>query len=281
MIKVGAVVLNYKNYCETINCVNSLLKQVEVDLQIVIVENGSNNESGDALDKAFAGHSRVHIIINSDNLGYARGNNIGIKWLRESGLDFILVCNSDVEFSSTHIIAQMQKMCLDKVGVIIPIIRNLDGSIEMRAQYKKRLFTLRTIKALLAMKKGANGSTTRTVGNHNKAFDYLEPGIQTKYNTITGSVFALTPAFFQYYSGLYPRTFLYVEELATLLLIQKAGLLCAIAQTDDVIHKGAASTDASLKSGTSGKKKMVSESAKEVLKLALSPQFMINFLYRK
>ena len=42
---VGIVVLNYKNFNETIECVNSLLLQREVLLTIVVVENGSENES--------------------------------------------------------------------------------------------------------------------------------------------------------------------------------------------------------------------------------------------
>ena len=50
MEKIGVVVLNYKNYNETINCVNSLLGQSNVDLEIVIVENGSNNDSEKVLN---------------------------------------------------------------------------------------------------------------------------------------------------------------------------------------------------------------------------------------
>ena len=103
-------------------------------------------------------------------------------------------------------------------------------------------------------------------------------GIQNSHYAITGSVFALTPSYFKYYNGLFSRTFLYVEELATLLLVHKAGLKTAIIDTDDVIHKGAASTSNELKSGTIKKKKMIAKSARKVMMLIVLPRFIINKL---
>ena len=111
--------------------------------------------------------------------------------------------------------------------------------------------------------------------------EFLKPGIQTDYYVITGSVFALTPNFFKYYSGLYPETFLYVEELATMLLVHKARLKCAIIETKDVIHKGAASTGNSLKAGTERKRKMIAASAKKVFKLVFMPRFYVGWKYRR
>ena len=43
--KIGAVVLNYKKYEDTLTCVNSLLNPSYSNTEIVIVDNGSGNES--------------------------------------------------------------------------------------------------------------------------------------------------------------------------------------------------------------------------------------------
>ena len=53
MKKIGVVVLNYKNYEDTIACVNSILKQQLIGCEVVIVDNGSNNESVHILNKKY------------------------------------------------------------------------------------------------------------------------------------------------------------------------------------------------------------------------------------
>lgn len=276
MNRVGVVVLNYKNFNETIKCVESLTQQQYGDLEIVIVDNGSKNESYDVLSRRFNDNNKINILFNKENLGYARGNNIGIEFLRGKGISHVLVCNSDVEFSSNRIISQIIDQCQDSVGTIIPIIRNLDGSIEARAQYKRKLFILRIIKELINTIYLNKKEKTNNVCSEIK---HLDPGVQNEYHVITGSVFLLTPSFFKYYNGLFPNTFLYVEELATMTLVHKANLLSAIANTDDVIHKGAASTDSTLKSGTKQKKEMAARSAKKVFGLALTPRNLIKMKY--
>lgn len=276
MNKIGVVVLNFKNYIETIQCVNSIIEQENVDLKVVIVENGSQNESYEKLKSEFSENSNITILKNTTNLGYAKGNNIGIKFLRNLGYDFIVICNSDVRFSTKKILDTMFKHNENSIGTMIPIIRNLDGSIEMRAQYRKRFFTLRIIKELLRMQKPFK--TIKNDDKSNNEMEFLNPGVQNDYYVITGSIFALTPSFFKYYKGLYSGTFLYVEELATLILVYKARLKTAIVDTDYVIHKGGASTSNDLKPGTIQKNKMIANSARKVMKLVFFPRTIISKL---
>lgn len=275
MKRIGVVILNYKNYKETVKCVESVLNQDNVYLKIAIVDNGSNNESYDMLLEEFKDNEEVSIIKNNDNLGYAKGNNVGICFLRKLGYEYILVCNSDVIFSTNNILFDMVKSDNPKVGTIIPIIKNLDGTIEMRAQYKVKLFIIRVLRELRRMQNLSENTLKSQKIKHYK-MENLNPGIQDKYYVITGSVFMLTPSFFKYYKGLFSETFLYVEELATLLLVYKAGLKCAIAKTDDVIHKGAASTEDYLKAGTEKKKQMIANSAGKVEKLVYFPRVVFK-----
>lgn len=106
----------------------------------------------DAFKERYNDNEGIHLIENSKNLGYAKGNNVGIDWLRHQGIDFIIVCNSDVVFSSPYIMKDMYEALTKEIGVMIPIIRNLDGTIEMRAQYRRKLFSMRIIKELLKMR---------------------------------------------------------------------------------------------------------------------------------
>lgn len=278
MKKIGAVILNYKNYTETVKCVRSVLEQEDIRLKVVIVDNGSGNESLDTLHNEFRDNNKITILENTENLGYAQGNNVGISFLRKEGYDFILVCNSDVVFSSKRILFDMICNNDSAVGTIIPIIRNLDGTLEMRAQYRSKLFPLRVFRELRRMQ-DLSDTPLQSTSAPKKEMELLSPGIQDQYYVITGSVFALTPSFFKHYNGLFPETFLYVEELATLLLVYRAGLKCAIAKTDDVIHKGAASTSSNLQAGTKEKRALIAQSAKKVEKLIFLPSILLKRKY--
>ena len=44
-IKMGVVVLNFNNFEDTVNCVNSVLNQKHISLGVVVVDNGSQNDS--------------------------------------------------------------------------------------------------------------------------------------------------------------------------------------------------------------------------------------------
>ena len=72
-------ILHYKNFEVTIECVNNILKNNNTEnFRIVVVDNGSNNNTGERLKALYEKNEKIHIIINESNLGFARGNNIMI-----------------------------------------------------------------------------------------------------------------------------------------------------------------------------------------------------------
>lgn len=92
------VILNYKTWREAAACAESILKtQQGQDIRIVLVDNGSGNGSEESLREEFAGEKRVHVIASEKNLGFARGNNLGIRYARSHfEPDFIVAANSDI-----------------------------------------------------------------------------------------------------------------------------------------------------------------------------------------
>ncbi len=90
--KVIAIVLNFNGKADTKECIDSLLLSTYSNLEIVIVDNGSRDES-----VAFfkANYPSIHLIESSDNLGYAGGNNLGIRYALEKKADYIFVLNND------------------------------------------------------------------------------------------------------------------------------------------------------------------------------------------
>lgn len=273
--RIGIVILNYKNYGETIECLTNVLQQKNVDLEIVVVDNGSKNESVDCIEKWIKPYKNISLIASEENQGFSRGNNLGIKYLLDKGVNFIVISNSDIMFTDDNILHQIVNSYSKGIGVITPIIKNLDGKDEMRTQYDRKMFRLRVLKHLINIQKDFKKNVVPT--SDTSSYHFLEPGVQENYNALTGCFFALTPDYLEKFPFLYPETFLYGEEIATLLLNDKAKLLTLIANTGIVIHKRAASTESDLKEGTYKKRKMMAESAKSIMKLL----FMTNKQIRR
>ena len=78
------VILNYKTYEEAAACAESILStQTWKNMHIVIVDNGSGNGSEEWLAEHFIDEKRVRVTASGENLGFARGNNLGIRYARE------------------------------------------------------------------------------------------------------------------------------------------------------------------------------------------------------
>ncbi len=89
---VTVVVLNWNRASDTIECVRSLENIAYSHFEIVIVDNASTDGSANALEAAFP---TVKIIRNQRNLGYAEGNNVGIRYALGRGADYVLLLNND------------------------------------------------------------------------------------------------------------------------------------------------------------------------------------------
>ena len=107
---VFAVVLNYRHPDDTMRAVESLRRSTH-PLSLVVVDNGSTPDQLEALRRGLG--SDVSIFETGANLGYAGGNNVGIRSALDRGADFVWIVNPDaiafrdtlaalVETASTH-----------------------------------------------------------------------------------------------------------------------------------------------------------------------------------
>lgn len=101
-MKVSIVILNWNRKKETIECLKSLkeLRITNYELEIVVIDNGSTDGSVEAIRKGIAGITSTtgitgELVRNRKNLGFAGGNNVGIRYALHNGADFILILNND------------------------------------------------------------------------------------------------------------------------------------------------------------------------------------------
>jgi GT2 family glycosyltransferase len=91
-MKLGVVVLNWNGKDVTPRCLDSISRSSCAPDQVVVVDNASTDGSADFVRSAFP-HAAV--IVNDSNLGFAEGNNVGIRYLLERAFDLILLLNND------------------------------------------------------------------------------------------------------------------------------------------------------------------------------------------
>lgn len=90
--KIGITLVNFNNYEDTSECLDSLLNITYDNTEIVVVDNGSTDQSADRIESEYD----CHIVRNSQNLGFAKANNIGIEMLLKEGADHVLLMNNDI-----------------------------------------------------------------------------------------------------------------------------------------------------------------------------------------
>tara|TARA_Y100001936_G_scaffold129995_1_gene127084 strand:+ start:5318 stop:6358 length:1041 start_codon:yes stop_codon:yes gene_type:complete len=86
---VSVIILNYNAGDLLLNCINSLKKSTYGNLEIIVVDNISSDNSQEKCKEKF---SEIKLIQNKENLGYCGGNNVGIK---EAKGKFIVILNPD------------------------------------------------------------------------------------------------------------------------------------------------------------------------------------------
>jgi hypothetical protein len=136
-MKVTAIILNFNSYLETVECVKSLLKvkTTNFDLEIVIVDNGSIEKEAIIFKKEFP---KLLVIENKINLGFATGNNVGIKLALSRGADFVLLLNNDTVVDKgflTNLMAIFKKD--QRIGIVSPKIYFYPGREYYLRRYKK------------------------------------------------------------------------------------------------------------------------------------------------
>lgn len=88
----AAIVLSWNGREDTLACLASLARIARDGVRVICVDNGSADGSADAVRRAFPD---VTLIENGENLGFAGGNNVGIRRALADGADWVVLINND------------------------------------------------------------------------------------------------------------------------------------------------------------------------------------------
>lgn len=121
--QVWAIVLNWNNYYDICECIESIHQSTIQVAKILLVDNGSNDGSIERLKNKYLNDPNIHIICNESNFGFARGVNVGVQYALNQGAKLIMLVNNDAIIDSACIQELTRAIELNpKVGIVGPRI---------------------------------------------------------------------------------------------------------------------------------------------------------------
>lgn len=129
--KVQIVVLQYNNSEDTIKCLQSLKDLSYQNCGVTVVDNGSQAVDHKKIKDFFSLlDSRFYFLASDTNLGYAGGNNLGIKHALKGKTDYVLILNNDTEVRKDFLTKLVAAGETDRsVGIIAPAIDEGDRTV--------------------------------------------------------------------------------------------------------------------------------------------------------
>ncbi len=118
---VTIIVLNWNKLADTLACLESLMRLDDaVAYEVLVVDNGSSDGSPPVIRERFPG---VALVETGENLGFAGGNNVGLRWALERGSDYVLLLNDDTEVAPDFLRLLVESAESDpQIGMLGPTI---------------------------------------------------------------------------------------------------------------------------------------------------------------
>lgn len=225
---LSVILVNYNTFQLTRNCIASIHKHCkDLALEIIVVSNASSDRNIQELKQEFPS---LNIIENSENLGFAKANNIGIA---ASKGDYLVLLNSDTELLNDAFSICISKLQSDPhIGVVSSSLCYPDGKLQHCCQSfpsitAEILETTRLFKLMHPDKVAQNYLNARLDLNLDQRCDWL-----------WGTFFMFRKSSLQLLPGkkLSERFFMYGEDMEWCYQFKQQGLSCYYAAEARVLH---------------------------------------------
>lgn len=283
--KIGFVILHYLVFETTKKCVESILESVDTNRYcVIIVDNGSGNGSGEKLQALYQEYDNITVILNSQNLGFARGNNVGFKYAKEiEKCNFICMMNNDTileqkDFSHNIVKEYKNYDC----AVIGPQVLMSDNTVTLKARklgtvkmYQRELFRIQIAEFMIGF--GIDISifpklVRKIFKKEIKAYFSVTVENEIIENVVLeGCCLIFTPAYLRMFDGIDDRTFMYREEELLYVRLMKHHLKSLYSEKLHIKHLEDVSTDSAL---TTDRKKKKFKYKNEIKSLKILVQEM-------
>jgi GT2 family glycosyltransferase len=205
MSRTTVIIVNYNGIEDTLRCLGSL-RHSQTPLRVVVVDNASTRAGIEEVERAFP---EVTLLRSSCNLGFGRGNNLGLRWaLANTACEYVLLLNNDA---------------LVEPGTIGTLEHTLDNSLETG------LVTPRIVLADAPEALWYGGGFVDWRKGSARTPGYLGPAdapaarIGGPVTFASGCAMLIRRSVLEQVGGFDPRYFMYEEDVELGLRIQRAG----------------------------------------------------------
>ena len=213
---VSIITVNYKQAQVTCELLDSIAKLSYPNLEVIVVDNAQLNDD----TFLYRQHLENVVVINKkENLGFAGGNNEGI---RAAQGDYIFLLNNDTEIQNGTIEALLNCFTSPTVGAVSPVIKYFDAPDTIQFAGFTEINKLTGRNELIKSRPQPTG-TVSTPYFHGAA--------------------VMIPRFVIEQCGLMPEDyFLYYEELDWSRMFREAGFVLKVCMDAEILHKESIST---------------------------------------
>jgi GT2 family glycosyltransferase len=253
MSKFAFVILHYNTIEDTHKCVDSIRRFVHgADYYIIIVDNCSPNQSGPILKDEYENADNIVVLLNDDNLGFAKGNNVGFVYAKyELKANFIILLNSDTELLDENFVLIVEKEYdRSRFALLGPMVRISYAPYVLEKGRNTLITTFECIKSVIILLWycflnffGLDEWFRFLFRNNNKRTLSSSVYERTEDIQIHGCFMIFSPQYIEVFDGLNPRTFLYREEELLFVRLKQNGLKSVYLPSLQIFHKSQGATN--------------------------------------
>lgn len=228
MKKVFILILNYNGFDDLSKCLKTLIKLEDKSYSIktVVIDNGSSKEQLKMLKALLKEYRGIELVENKKNLGFARGNNVGIRYALKNKADYVLLLNNDTEIEMNF----LKKLIKLDYPISSPVVKFREFK-----EHPKLIYDLGGY---------VNWRTGRTTHLNCYANEYkkLNKGVN-ECDYVAGCCMLVKREVFESIGLLDEKYFIYFEDVDFCVTAIKNGYKVAVDQNAVISHKLGGSMD--------------------------------------
>lgn len=215
--KTAIIILNFNGLPYILDCLESVFRFQDykaLGVEVMVVDNNSIDRSVELIRKQFP---QVRVFKNKSNLGFAGGNNTGIKYALKNNFDRILLLNPDTIVVKDFLRPLGKLINSDKkIGIVAPVLIGKEGE-----------------KTIFALGAKVNLVLGRTKHKHL----IKKPKNPLEQELVSGCCMLVKKEVFEKIGLLDERFFLYFEDSDFCLRAKKAGYKIYVEPKSFIFHK--------------------------------------------